>query len=224
MTAILQRADHLLRAGPGAIPAGRAGAALLHLGALVVAFGMFYGAVMGAFTGLEAGHRVQMLYSAVKVPLLLLAAFVLALPSFFILNTLAGLRDDFGDALRALVATQAGLTVILASLSPFTAVWYLSNASYPSAILFNALMFAVASIAAQILLRRFYAPLIARSEKHRWLLRAWLVVYAFVGIQLGWLLRPFIGSPNAPAQFFRDKMWGNAYVEVAQLVGRVFGN
>ena len=124
----------------------------------------------------------------------------------------------------SLVATQAGLTVILASLSPLTALWYLSSTNYPSAVLFNALMFAIASFAAQILLRRFYAPLIARSEKHRWLLRAWLLVYAFVGIQLGWLLRPFIGSPGAPAQFFRDKMWGNAYVEVAQLVGRMFGN
>jgi hypothetical protein len=224
MTAFLQRADTLLRAGPGAIPAGRVGHALLHLGVLVVVFGMLYGAVMGAFTGLEAGHRTQLLYSALKVPLLLLVAFLLALPSFFVLNTLAGLRDDFGDALRALVATQAGLTVILASLSPLTALWYLSSTNYPSAVLFNAVMFAIASFAAQILLRRFYAPLIARSEKHRWLLRAWLLLYAFVGIQLGWLLRPFIGSPDAPAQFFRDKMWGNAYVEVAQLVGRLFGN
>ena len=223
MTAFLLRADSLLRAGPEAIAAGRTRAALLHLGTLVVVFGMFYGAVMGAFTGFDASHRLQVLYSALKVPLLLQAAFLLALPSFFVLNTLAGLRDDFGEAMRALVATQAGLTIILASLSPLTALWYVSSTDYESAILFNAFMFAVASFAAQLLLRRFYAPLIARSEKHRWLLRAWLIVYAFVGIQLGWLLRPFIGNPHVPTQFFREDMWGNACIQAFKLVARVFG-
>ena len=34
-------------------------------------------------------------------------------PSFFVINTLLGLRDDFGRVVRALMATQAGLTVIL---------------------------------------------------------------------------------------------------------------
>lgn len=53
---------------------------------------------------------------------------------------------------------------------------------------------------------------------HRWLLRAWLLVYAFVGIQMGWLLRPFVGDPNSPTHFFREKMWGNAYEVVARMI------
>ena len=27
------------------------------------------------------------------------------------------------------------------------------------------------------------------------MLRTWLVIYVFVGIQMGWVLRPFVGSP-----------------------------
>ena len=30
------------------------------------------------------------------------------------------------------------------------------------------------------------------------MLRAWLGVYAFVGIQMGWVLRPFVGQPDRP--------------------------
>ena len=65
---------------------------------------------------------MQALYSALKVPLLLLATVGLSLPSFFILNTLLGLRDDFGTRARAIAASQAGLTVILVALAPLTAV------------------------------------------------------------------------------------------------------
>ena len=52
------------------------------------------------------------------------------------------------------VATQAGLTVILSALAPFTAFWYVSGSGYEPAILFNGLMFAVASFSAQWMLRR----------------------------------------------------------------------
>ena len=78
-----------------------------------------------------------------------------------------------------------------------TVFWYASSAHYHAAILFNAAMFAVASLASQVVLARGYRPLIARNPKHRWLLRTWIVIYAFVGIQMGWTLRPFVGAPDA---------------------------
>jgi hypothetical protein len=115
------------------------------------------------------------------------------------------------------------LTIILASFAPFTVLWYASFVNYRAAILFNAVMFGTASISAQWLLRRFYEPLIRRNRQHRLMLRGWLVIYAFVGIQMGWVLRPFIGNPNSPTQFFREEAWGNAYVQLAQIVIHLFG-
>ena len=82
--------------------------------ALLAVCGVFYGAVMGTYSGLAPGRVHQLLYSGVKVPLLLLVTFLLCLPSFFVVNTIAGLRDDFGQVLRALVATQSCVTVVLA--------------------------------------------------------------------------------------------------------------
>ena len=196
-------------------PAKRLGKLVL----LVVVFGIIYGAVMGSFGGVFGERLWQVIFSAVKVPFLLLATFILSLPSFFVLNTLFGLRSDFSYSLRALLATQAGLTIILASFAPFTVLWYVSFSNYNGAILFNTLMFGAASFTAQwLLLRRFYQPLIERKPQHRLLLRAWLVIYAFVGIQMAWVLRPFIGSPNMPAQFLREDVWGNAYVRLANII------
>jgi hypothetical protein len=190
------------------------------LGSLVLAvvvFGMFYGGVMGTYGGVAESRYLQVLYSAVKVPLLLITTFLLSLPSFFVINTLLGLRSDFPRVVRALISTQAGLTVILAALAPFTSFWYVSGSGYQPAILFNGVMFAVASFSAQWMLRRDYAPLTLRNARHRWMLRTWIVIYVFVGIQMGWVLRPFIGDPRAPVQFFREGSWSNAYEYVIQM-------
>jgi hypothetical protein len=144
--------------------------------------------------------------------------FVVALPSFWVLNRLLGLGDDFAQVLRALVGTQAALTIILASLGPFTVLYYCSWSNYQGAILFNALMFAVAAGSAQWRLSRYYRPLIARNRRHRAMQMLWLVIYGFVGIQMGWTLRPFIGDPVQPVQFFRSEPFSNAYVVIGRLV------
>ena len=192
------------------------------LAALIVSYGMFYGGVMGTYGGVGGPRIWQTVYSAVKVPFLLIATFALSLPSFFVINTLLGLRSDFGRVVRALMATQVGLTVILSSLAPITAFWYVSGSDYQPAILFNGMMFAVASFSAQWMLRRDYLPLIEKDPKHHWMLRVWIAIYVFVGIQMAWVLRPFIGDPTIPVQFFRENSWSNAYEVVIQMAWDVF--
>ncbi len=215
---MFQWADDILRARPWMVQERAGHKRLGQLLAVLFCFGFVYGAVMGSYSGLF-GHRwLQVLYSAIKVPLLLVATFGLGLPFYFVLNSLLGLRDDFSQSVRTLVATQAGLTVIMASLSPVTLVWYASFENYRAAILFNAAIFGVASVLAQIILRNLSQPLIRKNPRHLWLVRSWLVIYAFVGIQMGWILRPFIGSPNVPTQFFREGAWGNAYVKLAEII------
>ena len=177
---------------------------------------------MGGYSVIFGQRWLQSLYSAIKVPLLLLATFGLGLPFYFVLNSLLGLRDDFAESLRILIATQAGLTVILSSLSPVTLIWYLSFENYRAAILFNAAIFGLASALAQIILRNLSLRLIRTNSRHLWLIRSWFVIYAFVGIQMGWILRPFIGSPNVPTQFFREGAWGNAYVKLAEIITELF--
>ncbi len=188
------------------------------LGGLVATCGFGYGVVMGSYGGWEGSRAWQLVVSGIKVPLLLVATFGLVLPGYFVLNTILGLRTDFPRALRAALLSQAAIAIILVSLAPLTAVWYASSEDYPSAVLFNAAAFAIASVGAQTSLRRAYRPLIARDRRHLLLLRGWLVVYAFVGIQLAWLLRPFVGDPTSPVRFLRGGAWENAYVIVGRLV------
>jgi hypothetical protein len=213
---LLRRADALLRGLPE--PAATATAAWISRLAIVVVFGALYGATMGSY-----GERpLQAAYSALKLPLMLAATFAISLPPFFVANTLFGLRDDFPRVVGALATAQAGLTVILASLAPVTAfAYHACGLDHRPAVLLNGLMFALASLGAQVVLRRSYRELVAARPAHRVMLRAWLGVYVFVGIQMGWVLRPFIGAPGMATQFFREDSWTNAYVVVWNMVAAV---
>jgi hypothetical protein len=191
---------------------------LARLGVIATVAAMLYGVAMGSYGIITGGESVQMLYGALKVPILLLVTFALTLPSFLVINTLLGLRGDLRQVLGALLLTQTIVAVALVSLAPLTVFWYVSFRDYNNAILFNAAMFALASLTAQQPLRTRYRELIKRDRRHATMLKLWIVVYAFVGIQMGWVLRPFIGKPGAPAQFFRDEKWDNAYVIVGRMI------
>ena len=191
---------------------GRAGGAA-SLAAVALA-GAAYGACMGSY----AGRGTQVIYSAIKVPILLALTAGLALPSFFVLNTLLGLRNDWPRALRAVLLAQGVVAVALGGVAPLVLVWYSGGGPYKVATLFNGGAFLLASLAAQWRLRRDYRPLVARDRRHRATLACWLTVYVFVGIQLAWVLRPFIGDPGRQPTFFREGAWGNAYVVVAEVI------
>jgi len=209
--------DDVLRGGTSAI-ARESSLNVWRMGGILLACGSFHGAILGSFIGHGSPRLAQIIYSAAKIPLLLLVTSALTLPSFFVVNNLLGLRADFIASLRALAASQAALTITLASLAPVTLLWYLSDPDYSDAILFNAGSFVIATAAAQFALRREYRPLIQQNARHRLMLRVWLAVYAFVGIQMGWVLRPFIGDPDMPVSFFRPNAFTNAYLFLMHLI------
>lgn len=194
----------------------------------VIVLGALYGAAMGAY-GLSAGAGLgrgawPVLFGALKVPILLLLTGALSLPPFFVLYTLLGLRDDFALVLRALLATQVGLSAILASLAPLTLLCYVSlpalSSYYPIAVLWNFAMFGVASVSSQAILRFHLRPLWQRDTRHRSMLRAWILIYGFIGVQLAYVLRPFIGDPAHGTAFLRSDAFSNAYLALWELLGR----
>ena len=97
---------------------------------------MLYGIVMGSHTL----RPLQAFYSSFKVPLLLLLSTALCMPSFFILNTILGLREDFHAACRGVFAAQATIGVALVSLIPVLLVVYLGTPAYKLIQVLNGLL------------------------------------------------------------------------------------
>ena len=61
----------------------------------------------------------------------------------------------------------------------------------------------------------------ATSLVTRRILTFWVVLFAFVGSQLGWTLRPFFGSPGMKFEVVRE-VGGNFYADVAKSAKEVF--
>lgn len=215
---VVQHVDGILLGSAQPIR-GRAFPAL----AAVLWGGVIYGAVMGTYAGVDHGRWLQILYSAIKVPLLIGATMLLALPGFYVINAVVGVGRDFPDAVKAVLLTQGTVGIVLASLAPMTAVWYLGPVPYHEAITANGIMFLAASVTGQITLRMRYRELIARNRRHLAMYRFWLFLYGFVAIQMAWVLRPFVGDPQLRPTFFRDTVFGNAYVVVWNTVWTALG-
>lgn len=223
MNAFLLNCEDVLRGRTSFGEAERAPRTLRQVVLVIAACGMIYGGAMGTFgLQLNGARFEQVVFSSLKVPLLLGVTSLLSLPSFFVFNTLLGLRADWHRAFAALASTQAALALILAALSPFTLLFYASTDDYRAAIIWNTVMFAVAGLSAQKLLRRHYRPLIEADARHAVLLRAWLLLYGFIGVQMGWVLRPFVGEPHSVVSFFRPNAWSNAYEVLARIVWHNF--
>jgi hypothetical protein len=223
MNAFWSCADGVLRGGLRHLPSRSTRREWQQLVLLSAIFGALYGAAMGTYA-LSLQRAPQVLLSAFKVPLWMLVTGGLSLPLFGVLYTLWGLQEDFRVVLRALLITQACFAMLLSALAPLTLFCYaslpLTTASYSGAVLFNVLIFGVASIGAQYRLKRQMKTLIENDWRHQKLLRAWLFIFSFIGVQMAWILRPFIGDPEGGVTFFREGAMGNAYIALWNIVLR----
>ena len=187
--------------------------------ALVIAGGACTGALMGTYALWNDGPLVFALWSAIKVPLLLGVSGALCFPILRVLSFLLGIGDEFGVATRALLGVSATFACVLASLSPSTLLIYASGASYHGALGWNILLWVFAATVAGIRAKQKLAPQLKRERRLR-ILGAWgFALWAFVAIQAGWTLRPFIGRPNAKPQFLRRDALSNVYVGLGRLTG-----
>jgi hypothetical protein len=180
-----------------------------------LALGALYGVCMGLYSVLTpGGPGVDQLASGVcKVPLLFLLTLVVTYPSLYVFSALA--RSSLGGrrTLELLLVAVAVSLAILASLGPVTAFFTLSTKSYPFMKLLNTAFFALAGLGGLFFMRsalraafRAAGQEVWRRERAAaWVLRLWVVIYAVVGLQMGWVLRPFVGTPNLPFELFRER-------------------
>jgi hypothetical protein len=56
----------------------------------------------------------------------------------------------------------------------------------------------------------------------RLIFQIWVLIYGLVGAQMGWLLRPFVGHPDMPFQWFRERS-GNFFQALANVLQKLLG-
>jgi hypothetical protein len=187
---------------------------------IIVAGAGLYGAAMGWWR-----DPLQALFVAIKFPLVILLTTLGNALLNAMLAPLLGLNITFRQSLLAVLMSFAITAAILGAFSPLVAfmVWNAplmtpdvkSTAAYALIKLTHVLVIAFAGIAGNVRLFQLLAQLGGSGRVARRVLIAWLAVNLFLGSQLTWIARPFIGSPQLPVAFLREgALRGNFYENV----------
>lgn len=186
-----------------------------------VAFMALYGAVLGSTHSLW-----QALSSAVKLPILFMATLIVCAPTLYFFNVLFGSNQSITQNIALILTAISVTAVILLSFAPITMFFLLTTSHYQFFKLLNVAVFAIAGVAGVVFLgqgMRVVAGAEGEGRRaRRWLLYLWILVYAFVGSQMAWTLRPFIGAPSMGFELFRQ-LGGNFYTNIFASIGEILG-
>lgn len=188
------------------------------VGFIILACGC-YGAVL-------AGWRSPLLsyYVAVKLPFLFLATTAVVSLFNWMIALLFGANLPFKSTLFIVFASMTVSAWILLSLAPVALFFVGSGVPYAGThdelryahnciLMTHILILAVAGVIGNATLFDGLHKLVPPRCPAQTLSIAWIFSFAFVGCQMSWILRPFVGSPFYPVVFMRPDCFQRNFYE-----------
>ncbi|MEM8503590.1 MAG: actin-binding WH2 domain-containing protein [Cyanobacteria bacterium P01_D01_bin.1] len=195
------------------------------IGSLLIASTFFfsvYGGILGSY-----GGGLQIISSAIKLPALYLITLLICVPTLYFFDILFGSQLSFKQYITMALTSVSVISVLLFSFAPVVLFFLISIREYDFFLLLNVLVMAITGCVG---VRLFYKGMVDMAgpdgfdQKLRLkLLQGWVVLYGLVGSQLGWTLRPFVGSDSRVFQIFRPEIEGNFYSKILQTLGSMLG-
>lgn len=180
---------------------------------VILIFSAVYGGTMGFYAG-----GLQIIYDAIKIPLLLLISVYITIPSYYVLSSLLGGRVAFRQMVVLLLSGPTIMSVVLLALVPVNLffIFTTANATYTSyafLVLLNIAIFVLAGLSAVVYVSRGFMKVFSGPD---WIF-AFIVgsmIFMFVGTQLAWVLRPYF---HYYPEFIRP-LEKNFYVALIELI------
>lgn len=175
---------------------------------LLISSTIFFG-IYGAILGASSTWWMQCLISAIKLPALYLLTLIICFPTLYFFNVMFGSKRTFEQYLTLLMTSMAMISVLLLGFAPISLFFLISSTNYNFFLVLNVAIMAITGFLGVNFIYQgmhFLSEQDAEGKDIRLnILRFWLGLYAFVGSQLGWTLRPFFGAPGQAFQLFRSR-------------------
>jgi hypothetical protein len=176
---------------------------------LLAVFTFTYGLIMGSYQGfLQAGS------AAVKLFSLCILVIIICFPAFFIIQYILGSTLKLGQMLVIILSGFVLMSAIMVSFIPIIVFFLLTGGNYYFLQLLHIAIFLLSGFFG---MKTIHDALQFSCEKKKVyprtgvvVFRFWIIILAFVGIQLAWNLRPFLGDAHRPFKLFRNYE-GNFY-------------
>ena len=154
---------------------------------LIAGCGAAFGAAVGSFRGGE-----QHVWAASKIPAATLLTLAVCGPAFVALAATFGRRWSLKTTLSLTLAAGARSSLVLLALTPVLWLTIDLGAPYGAIKLTATLCYGLAGLSALSLISRG----LGRRPGRLGAAGAFIVVFALVGGQTAWLLRPYLGDPS----------------------------
>jgi hypothetical protein len=162
------------------------------------------GAALGSYRGGE-----QIVYAAIKLPLVLLGTAALSAPALTAIGVAVGRRARFASDLALVMSALAFGALLLCACTPLLMLGRAVELPYHQMILVTVTCFAIAGFASLHMVVKALA-----SEGSR----GWgsgvvglCIVFVLVGGQLAWALRPYLVRPRSPEVVFVRELEGSLF-------------
>ncbi|MCB9769064.1 MAG: actin-binding WH2 domain-containing protein [Candidatus Omnitrophica bacterium] len=190
------------------------GKSILLLTGIIVTLTFAYGFVMGGLSGMT----LQVFSSAIKVPLLYILTLAVCYPVLYVVGVIMGSRLRFLQMYALILVAIAFNAILLASCAPIILFFTLTGADYNFLKLLHVLIFGGSGIWGMYGLWTGLEAMCEGSSIYPRqafkILKIWIVVFALIGTQMAWSLRPFIGDPELPFVLFSQDKTTNIYQDV----------
>ena len=189
---------------------------ILHQVLIICVFGFIYGLVMGSYHSL-----IQALVAGVKVMFLFISSLIICFPSFYIIQQILGSKMSFKQMIIIVLSGFVLAATITLSFVPIVIFFLLTGNNYHFLQLLHVGIFIFAGIFGVRLI--IDALKYACDKKNIYpqlgvtVFRVWIIILAFVGMQLSWNLRPFLSDKNEEFKLFRQYE-GNFYTAIVYSV------
>jgi len=192
---------------------------------VICIFTFAYGIVMGSY------HSVlQSVVAGLKVIFLFLCSITICFPSFFVIQQVLGSKMTLRQMLVIVLSGFVLTSAIAISFSPIIILFQITGGNYHFLQLLHVAIFLFSGFFGMRLM--IEALKFACEKKDIYphvgvtVFRIWIIILAFVSIQLAWNLRPFLCNKDEEFKLFR-KYEGNFYTaivySVQQLVSKKNG-
>lgn len=183
-----------------ALHEARPGLLALKLALSVCLLCMAYGFSMGLASGMK-----QAVSSLVKLPLLFLLTLALCFPALFIIGMFMGSPLSCVQTLT-LVLSAIALQAMLFGASAPIVLFFAIGSGYDFMKLLHVAILGVSGLCGLVFLH--HAMRVALGPgfgSTHVLFFVWFMIDGFVGCQMAWMLRPFLGDPHLKYQWFRTR-------------------
>ncbi len=179
---------------------------------LFIGLTFLYGIVMGFYSGF-----LQAITAGIKVPVLFLLSLLICFPAFFVLQFILGSKMQLSHMTVIILSGFVLTGAIMVSFAPIIVLFVLTGGNYYFLQLLHIAVFVIAGIFGMKTV--LDALKYSCEQKNVYpkigveIFKFWVVILAFVGIQLAWNMQPFLAEKTEGYSLFK-KYKGNFYTAV----------